>query len=104
MAGGPWIPITSGEFWDDKPRWSPDGRIIYYASFRNGHFNIWAQPFDPDRGRPVGDAFPVTRFEALEHTIFADASRMHIAISRDRLILPMTDVSATVWVLENIDR
>ena len=104
VDGGPWVAITSGEYLDDKPRWSRDGRIIYFASLRNGYFNIWAQPFDSAQGLPVGAAFPVTQFEALEHTIFSDVSRMHMAVSRERLIVPMTDVAATVWVLENVDR
>jgi Tol biopolymer transport system component/DNA-binding winged helix-turn-helix (wHTH) protein len=104
VSGGPWVAVTSGEFWDDKPRWSPDGRIIYYASLRNGFFNIWGRRFDQTQGRPLGEPFRVTEFEALEHTIFPDVSRMHFAVSNDRLMLPMTDVSARVWVLENIDR
>ena len=28
-GGGPWVPISDGNFWDDKPRWSPDGRVLY---------------------------------------------------------------------------
>jgi Tol biopolymer transport system component/DNA-binding winged helix-turn-helix (wHTH) protein len=104
VGGGPWVAITTGEFWDDKPHWSPDGRTIYYASLRGGFFNIWGRRFDPIRAQPVGEPFRVTEFEALEHAILQDVSRMHTALSRDRLMLPMTDVSARVWVLENIDR
>ena len=36
-GGGPWIPITDGASYDDKPRWSPDGRAIYYLSARDGN-------------------------------------------------------------------
>jgi Tol biopolymer transport system component/DNA-binding winged helix-turn-helix (wHTH) protein len=104
IGGGPWVAITSGEFWDDKPRWSPDGRIIYYASLRNGFFSIFGRRFDPIQAQPIGEPFRVTEFEALEHAIFSDVSRMHFAVSNDRLMLPMTDVAARVWVLENIDR
>jgi WD40-like Beta Propeller Repeat len=89
VSGGPWVAVTSGEFWDDKPRWSPDGRIIYYASLRNGFFNIWGRRFDQTQGRPLGEPFRVTEFERLEHTIFPDVSRMHFAVSSDRLMLPM---------------
>ena len=27
-AGGPWIRVTDGQQWDDKPRWSPDGNTM----------------------------------------------------------------------------
>ena len=104
IAGGQWVAITSGDFWDDKARWSPDGRTIYYVSLRDGFFNVWGRAFDPAQKQPVGEPFRVTAFESLEHSIFPDVSRLHIAISNDRLILPMTDVSSTVWVLENTDR
>src|SRR5207245_6636772 len=26
VSGGPWMRVTDGQFWDDKPRWSPDGK------------------------------------------------------------------------------
>jgi Tol biopolymer transport system component len=31
-SGGPWTRITDGRHWDDKPRWSPDGKSIYFVS------------------------------------------------------------------------
>ena len=50
-AGGPWIRITDGKQWDDKPRWSPDGKTIYFLSDRRGFFNVWGVHFDPLKGR-----------------------------------------------------
>lgn len=35
-AGGPWTAVTDGSWYDDKPRWAPDGRTIYFVSNRNG--------------------------------------------------------------------
>src|SRR5205814_1594754 len=34
VSGGPWVRITEGQYWDDKPRWSPDGKAIYFVSNR----------------------------------------------------------------------
>jgi Tol biopolymer transport system component len=104
-TGGPWVSITDGEFWDDKPRWSSNGRMIYYVSRRNGFFNVWARPFDPVLGRPVGDPFRVTDFESPSNSIFhASIAKLHISVLSDRLILPITDSSANIWMLENVDR
>ena len=36
-----WIPVTSGEWWDDKPRWSPAGSLLYFMSHRDGFRCIW---------------------------------------------------------------
>jgi hypothetical protein len=64
--GGPLIEITDGRtFWDDKPHWAPDGRLIYFASDRGGLSNVWAIGFDLVKGAPVGDAFPLTTFKGL---------------------------------------
>jgi Tol biopolymer transport system component/DNA-binding winged helix-turn-helix (wHTH) protein len=30
-SGGPWTRITDGQFWDDKPRWSPDGKNHFFC-------------------------------------------------------------------------
>jgi|ERR1700756_2242394 WD40-like Beta Propeller Repeat len=36
VASGPWIHVTEGTHSDDKPRWSPDGNMIYSLSERAG--------------------------------------------------------------------
>jgi dipeptidyl aminopeptidase/acylaminoacyl peptidase len=51
-SGRRWIRITDGKRWDDKPHWSPDGKMIYFLSARSGFFNVWATRFDPVRGKP----------------------------------------------------
>ncbi len=35
------IRITSGDYYDCYPSWSPDGKKIAYASYRQGAQNIW---------------------------------------------------------------
>ena len=62
-SGGRWIQMTDGKHWDDKPRWSPDGRTIYYVSERRGFFNVWGVHFDPLIGKPQGEPFQVTHFD-----------------------------------------
>src|SRR6266550_2027550 len=61
-AGGAWTRITDGKHWDDKPRWSPDGKTIYFVSGRGGFFNVWGIHFDPAGGKPIGEPFQVSTF------------------------------------------
>ena len=35
-SGGAWRAITDGAWFDDKPRWGPDGRVLYFVSNRSG--------------------------------------------------------------------
>ena len=103
-AGGPWIPITDGSSYDDKPRWSPDGRAIYYLSARDGALNLWGRRFDPSTGSTVGAPFRVTSFSGTGPTVARELGRVEIAISSDRLFLPMTESAGTIWMVEGVDR
>jgi Tol biopolymer transport system component len=39
-----WIPVTDGSGLDREPRWSADGKLIYFLSERDGFRCIWAVP------------------------------------------------------------
>ncbi len=98
--GGDWIPVTSGQSYDDKPRWSADGRILYYISDRGGPIDVWAQRIDPATGTPKGDPFKVTDFDDPARMVHTALGRVEIAVSEDRIFLPLTETSGDVWVLE----
>jgi dipeptidyl aminopeptidase/acylaminoacyl peptidase len=103
-SGGPWIPITEGRYWDDKPRWSPDGKTIYFVSNRTGFFNVWKVRFDPTSGKPLDQPARVTAFESPTQMIMPNIVPMEMALTYDRLILPMMETSGGIWILENVDR
>ncbi|HMV85048.1 MAG TPA: winged helix-turn-helix domain-containing protein [Blastocatellia bacterium] len=103
-TGGEWTRITEGKFFDDKPRWSPDGRKLYFLSNRTGFFNVWGIGFDPATGQPVGEPFRVTMFESPAQMVLPDVTVMEMTLSADRLILPIMEVSGGIWILENLER
>ena len=105
-GGGPWIPMTEDQdrYFEDKPRWSPDGRTLYFLSNRNGFWNLWGRRFDPDEGRPVGEPFQVSRFDSSLQMVRDNVSDVQVAITNRRLILPVTQISGAVWLLDNVDR
>jgi Tol biopolymer transport system component len=101
--GGPWIPITDGKQWDDKSRWSPDGKTIYFLSERRGFFNLWGAHFDPVKGRPQGEPFQVTSFETSTLMIPKDIPPVDISLTDRRLALPLAQTSGNIWILDNVD-
>ena len=58
-AGGPWTRISAeGVHWDDKPRWSPDGKTIYFVSGSGGFFNVWGIRLRCESGKAIGRSVP----------------------------------------------
>ena len=102
-AGGEWKQITEGKYFDDKPRWSPDGRTLYFISNRTGFLNVWGIRFDLAAGAPVGEPFRVTAFESPSQMILADVRIMEMTLAADRLVLPIMEVSGGIWILENVE-
>ena len=103
-SGGEWIKLTEGRYWDDKPRWSPDGKAIYFVSNRTGFFNVWKVRFDPASGKPLDQPTRVTDFESTTQMIIPNIIQLEMALTSDRIILPMMETSGSIWVLENVDR
>ena len=103
-AGGTWQPITDGLWYDDKPHWSRDGRMLYFLSDRSGMFNLWVRRFEPDTGATVGEPFQVTSFASPQQTISAELSRSQIAVTSTHLFLPITESAGELWTLDNVDR
>jgi Tol biopolymer transport system component len=59
-TGGNPVPLTEGRTNVWSPKWSSDGRWIYYVSNRAGSMDVWRQEVRAD-GTPDGDPVPVTQ-------------------------------------------
>jgi Tol biopolymer transport system component/DNA-binding winged helix-turn-helix (wHTH) protein len=100
--GGRWIQIPPLGHWDDKPQWSPDGKIIYYVSETHGFFNVWGIHFDPSRGTPIGKPFRVTRFESPNLMIPTYIPPVGLSIAKHELSINLAEASGSIWMLENV--
>jgi Tol biopolymer transport system component/DNA-binding winged helix-turn-helix (wHTH) protein len=103
-TGGAWRAITDGTWFDDKPRWGPDGRVLYFVSNRTGVANVWGRRFDDSTGTPIGDPFPVTSFRSAQFLLTPRTVQMDIAITATQLLLPMTESRSEIWMLDQVDR
>jgi hypothetical protein len=66
--------------------------------------NLWGRRFDPSAGRTVGEPFRVTSFRGTGPAVARELARVEIAITSDRLFLPMTESAGTIWMVEGVDR
>jgi serine/threonine protein kinase len=104
VSGGEWTRITEEKGWSDKPNWSPDGRILYLVSDRvTGYLNVWGIHFDPVSGKPVGEPFQITSYKSESKMLWQERSLMNISVSEHRLVLPISEVEGSIWMLENMD-
>jgi len=76
-GGAPHL-LTKGA-WDDKPRWSADGRHLYFVSNRGGTFNLWGLEFDPQSGTIVGEPFRLTNFSYVLLPVQMDDPEISVA-------------------------
>jgi WD40 repeat protein len=103
-TGGAWRAITEGVWFDDKPRWGPDGRVLYFVSNRGGIANVWGRHFDTATGTPIGEPFPVTSFRSAQFQLTLRTVQMDIAITAGQLLLPMSESRSDIWMLTGVDR
>jgi serine/threonine protein kinase/Tol biopolymer transport system component len=107
-AGAPperWTRLAADHAWPDKPRWARDGRTLYFISQRpSAYFNVWALRFDPDRGVPVGEPFPLTSFDSPSLYISPYLERAEMDVSARHIMLTMRSVAGSIWMLEGMDR
>ena len=103
-TGGSWRAITEGVWFDDKPRWGPDGRVLYFVSNRAGIANVWGRHFDSATGTPVGEPFPVTSFRSAQFQLTPRTVQMDIAITATQLLLPISESRSDIWMLDQVDR
>jgi Tol biopolymer transport system component len=105
-GGGPataWLHVpTSGAA--DKPRWSPDGRRLYYTVRGTVGYNVWSVPFDQERGRLMGAPSQVTRFMNPGHLLSDDLGSAEPSIFRSFMILPIMERRGSIWMLDGVDR
>jgi len=103
-TGGPWTQISRGQNWDDKPRWAPDGKTIYFLSNSGGLFSVWGIRFDPSKGKPIGEPFRVAGFEKPSLMIPTAIPEVALSVTQDKLVVTVEERSGSIWVLDNVDR
>ncbi len=94
-----WIPVTDASTFEDKPRWSPDGRIIFFTSDRDGFRCLWAQRLDPTTKHPAGPPLPVYHFHTARRSLLnTGVLRLEISVARDKIVFNMGEITGNIWL------
>jgi serine/threonine protein kinase len=99
MPVGAWIPVTAKTEFSDWPRWSGDGKTIFYVSRRDSFSCLWANRFDPESGHVIGTPFPVFHYHnpRFSPSVVAESS-FNLSGSRDQIYLNIGEINTSVWV------
>jgi Tol biopolymer transport system component/DNA-binding winged helix-turn-helix (wHTH) protein len=93
-----WVGVTRGEHWDDKPRWSPDGNLVYFTSLRDGFLCLWAQRLRKDTKEPTGPAFDVEHFHNARLSMTNTGNtRLETSVTRDGIFINLGELSGNIW-------
>ena len=100
MKEDQWIGLTEGASWDDKPRWSTDGRSLFYLSNRDGFVCIWALRVDSStsrKARPVAvKHFHMTR----QSLMYLSEDAMNLSVGEGRLVFDLVETSGNIWMVD----
>jgi len=96
-----WIWVTGESTFHEKPRWSPDGNLLYYTSDRDGFRCIRAQRLDPATKRPVGAAFDVYHSHSTRTSLTnAGIHFLDISVIRDRMVFNLEERTGNIWMAD----
>jgi hypothetical protein len=92
------IPITDANEGSDQPRWSGDGKTIFYLSTRDTFACIWARTFDPRTGK-TGPAFPVAHYHnpAISISMVVPTS-FNLSVAGDSVFFNLGEATASIWI------
>jgi serine/threonine protein kinase len=94
-----WIGIVRDQHWNDKPRWSPDGKRIYFVSDRDGFTCLWSQPLEPETKRPIGPPLPLHHLHQVRRSILnVGYALMDIAVAPDKIVLNLGEITGNIWM------
>jgi Tol biopolymer transport system component len=95
---GEWTAVTEGRSKVDQPRFSPDGKLIYFTQDGDGSRGIRAIRFDPRTGETLGDSFKVFDSDEARLTLFGVSPRSQgIGIAKDKLVMLLAERTSNLW-------
>jgi Tol biopolymer transport system component/DNA-binding winged helix-turn-helix (wHTH) protein len=82
------------------PNWSADGKLLYYFSFRDGHFCLYAQQVDRATMRSVGPYRAVQHFHR-PGLRAATGAAAYNDVQAEYVYMSLTHAVGNIWILED---
>jgi serine/threonine protein kinase len=93
-----WIPITPSSESVQRPRWSGNGRTIYYLSNRDNAWCLWRESFDPAAKLAVGKPLNIQHYHSHRFSPASVSSHsLNLSVAGDSVYLNIAEMSGTIW-------
>jgi hypothetical protein len=89
-----WVAVSDWSRFENQPRWSIDGRLLYFISARDNLRCIWAQPLDPFSKHSIGEPFAVYHFHDTQRELYGLTSVRH------RIVFSQREETGSIWLGE----
>jgi Tol biopolymer transport system component len=93
-----WIKIAEGAA-EDWANWSPDGKILYFTSARDGHFCLWGQRIEAISHHRAGDPFAVQHFHGR-----VSYQQRGWSAAAGRIAMVLVEDTGTIWIMSRSGR
>jgi Tol biopolymer transport system component len=97
-----WMAVTDGAAFEGLPRWSPDGKLIYFISDRDGFRCLWAQRVNPGNKNPAIAPFAVAHFHEARRSLtnIGGIGLVGLGVSRDRIVFNLGELTGNIWMAQ----
>ncbi len=93
-----WIAIADRQGWSNKPRWSPDGNLVYFVSRRDGYYCLWAQRVSLGTRQPLEAPFNVAHFHQSHLSMMNVAEApLEISVAKDKIVFNLSELTGNIW-------
>jgi Tol biopolymer transport system component/tRNA A-37 threonylcarbamoyl transferase component Bud32 len=93
-----WVTLTDGASWDTAPQWSPNGKLVYFTSSRDGFRCIWAVRLDGAH-KPEGAPFAVYHFhKASRSPGLVPFNGVDMFMGPNQIYLSLGELSGSIWL------
>jgi len=95
-----WIAVTDGSQMDREGKWSPDGRLLYFLSERDGFRCLWGQRLDRKTRHPEGAPFPVYHFHHAQQSLtnLGSPGKVGLSVTKGGLLFSMSEMTGNIWM------
>ncbi|HKD09458.1 MAG TPA: protein kinase [Bryobacteraceae bacterium] len=86
---------------DGRPRWSPDGNLLYFMSRRDGFDCLWARRLDAVTKQPIGSPFAVYHMHGIANSLATVPPQYSaISVAEGKVAMPLANIKGNIWLLE----